>query len=89
MPDTATLNIAVEDNDSYLSGDSRHNENATDRSGQQASITADGNVQHVTLAGFIDINSVTATVDLRAQCTNAPDVVDVKDANLSVSWVAP
>ena len=42
MPDTATLNIAVEDNDSFLSGDSRHNENATDRSGQQANITSNG-----------------------------------------------
>jgi Ca2+-binding RTX toxin-like protein len=42
MPDSATLNIAVEDNDPYLSGDSRRNENATDRYGQEASITVDG-----------------------------------------------
>lgn len=42
MPDSATLNIAVEDNDAYLSGDSWRNENATDYRGQQANITADG-----------------------------------------------
>ena len=42
MPDCATLNISVTDNDKYLSGDSRWNENANDHYGQQAAITMDG-----------------------------------------------
>ena len=42
MPDCATLTISVEDNDRYLSGDSRHNENANDHCGQNAEISLNG-----------------------------------------------
>lgn len=38
MPGDATICISVKDNDSFLSGDSRCNENANDRYGQQAEI---------------------------------------------------
>ena len=43
MPALASAEIAVTDNDGFLSGDSKCDENADDWSGQQASITVDGN----------------------------------------------
>ncbi len=42
MPGCASVELAVTDNDSRLSGDSRYNENANDTYGQQASITQNG-----------------------------------------------
>ena len=42
MPATASATFVVTDNDSYLSGDSRRNENSNDRSYQTATITIDG-----------------------------------------------
>ena len=42
MPATADTTFVVTDNDQYLSGDSRRNENSNDRSYQTATITVDG-----------------------------------------------
>lgn len=42
MPGCASVEFSVTDNDSRLSGDSRHNEHANDKSGQHASITQNG-----------------------------------------------
>ena len=41
MPESASVCITVEDNDRYLSGDNRRNENANDRSYQTATIEGD------------------------------------------------
>ncbi len=41
MPSSATTCISVSDNDAFLSGDSYHNENADDHSGQHAAITGE------------------------------------------------
>jgi len=43
MPGTTSVVLDVTDNDSTLSGDSWHNENANDHSGQIATITVNGN----------------------------------------------
>ena len=45
MPQYADVCISVTDNDPYLSGDSCHNENADDHSGQHASIEGPGGEQ--------------------------------------------
>ncbi len=42
LPEAATLQISVVDNDSHLSGDARRNERGDDRSGQKAEILRDG-----------------------------------------------
>ena len=42
MPDAATLDVTVTDDDHFLSGDARWNEIGDDRSGQTASILRDG-----------------------------------------------
>lgn len=42
MPGCASVEFSVTDNDNRLSGDAQRNENANDTSGQQASITRDG-----------------------------------------------
>jgi len=41
MPGSATTCISVKDNDAFLSGDSRRNENSDDKKGQTASITGE------------------------------------------------
>ncbi|MEO1613700.1 MAG: hypothetical protein AAFU55_15290, partial [Pseudomonadota bacterium] len=42
MPGAASAELTVSDDDGRLSGDSRCNENANDRSGQTAGISVDG-----------------------------------------------
>ena len=42
MPVSASATLTVTDNDGYLSGDSRYNENANDCWGQQSAIEVDG-----------------------------------------------
>ena len=44
MPASTSVTMDIWDNDSYLSGDNRHNENANDHTGQTATITENGSV---------------------------------------------